>query len=76
MPGSESSDTLNISAQCGRVCGPVFSTIIGRDLKMFYSDWLDLDLSVTLPALLCHKDPALGTQNPSIGALGRNSPDY
>ena len=30
--------------------------------------------SVTTPALLCHKEPAQGTQSPLLGALGRNAP--
>ena len=29
--------------------------------------------SVATPALLCHKEPAQGTQSPLLGALGRNA---
>ena len=32
---------------------------------MFCSYWLDLDHSVAPPALLCHKEPAQGTESPS-----------
>ena len=32
------------------------------------------DHSVAIPALLCHKEPAQGTQSPHWGALGRNTP--
>ena len=31
---------------------------------------------VATPALLCHKEPAHGTQSPLLGALGRNAPYY
>ena len=43
---------------------PEFSTLIGRALKRLGSHWLDLGHSVAMPALLCHKDTAQGTQNP------------
>ena len=29
---------------------------------------------VATPVLLCHKEPAQGTQSPLLGALGRNAP--
>ena len=29
---------------------------------------------IASPALLCHKEPAQGTQSPLLGALGRNAP--
>ena len=28
---------------------------------------------IASPALLCHKEPAQGTQSPLLGALGRNA---
>ena len=32
------------------------------------------DHGVATPALLCHKEPAQGTQSPLLGALRRNAP--
>ena len=44
----------------------VFSTLIGRRPSMFCSHWLDLDHSVAPPVLLCHEEPAQGTQIPKV----------
>ena len=48
-----------------------YSTPIGRGPTGICSDWLDLDQSVAMPALLCHKDTDQGTQSPLLGSLGR-----
>ena len=40
------------------LCIVVFSILIGRGATIFCSHWLDSDLSVAMPALLCHKEPA------------------
>ena len=64
----------------GRDCSPwwrrdralkvsVFSNLIGQSPTMFCSHWLDLDYSIAPPALLCHKEPAQGTQNSLLGAF-------
>ena len=36
---------------------------------MFCSHWLNLDHSVAPPALLCHKEPAQGTQSLLLGTF-------
>ena len=37
-----------------------FSTLIGRGPTRLCSNWLDLDHSVAMPAILCHKDKGFG----------------
>ena len=43
---------------------PVFAPLIGPVIQTSDSDWLNLDYSVAPPAILCHKEPAQGTQQP------------
>ena len=45
------------------------STLIGRGPMIFCCDWVDLDFGVTMPDLLCHKEPAQGTPNPNSKSM-------
>ena len=75
-------NTLNFANLPRQLVDPVYPcqravTVLSRQINTFdifqnVMKWGGH--SVATPTLLCHKEPAQGTQSPLLGALGRNAP--